>query len=145
MKEDILLPRGRDDWSDNSGTRVVVRSVGFVLAILVSVFAFTGVGAREVGADNVPYSPQLSQTPSPPDMTGTVATSSVGRVGERQSADRIVGVAKPMTRIQSRISSRLATRLQTRLDRNSNANVSTASALATADSDVRSAARVKSR
>lgn len=77
------------------------------------------------------------QTSSPlPVQTGRNASSSVGVVGQRQSAQAGVNAA-PMGRVNARIESRIQSRIANRLDRNYNPQSNSITSFTTAADQVR--------
>lgn len=72
------------------------------------------------------------------DQAGKVATSSVGSVGQRQTA--AAGI-KPTARLASRIESRISSRISTRLDRTYNAQVGAADRINAAQGQARTASQ----
>lgn len=77
------------------------------------------------------------QTSSPLSVqTGKNASSSVGVVGQRQSAQAGVNVA-PMGRVNARIESRIQSRIASRIDRNYNPQPNSTASFTTAADQVR--------
>ena len=71
-------------------------------------------------------------------QTGNVATSSVGKVGQRQTS--ATGI-KPTARLASRIENRIPSRISTRLDRNYNAQAGAADRINAAEGQARTASQ----
>lgn len=78
-------------------------------------------------------------------VAGDVATSSAGRVGQRQAREESVPGVAPMARIDSRIQNRIQSRLRTRIDREYNPSANAVSPFETAADRVRSSGRARRR
>jgi hypothetical protein len=80
--------------------------------------------------------PQQQDLSPLPVQTGRNASSSVGVVGQRQSAQAGVNVA-PMGRVNVRIESRIQSRIASRIDRNYNPQPNSTTSFTTAADQVR--------
>jgi hypothetical protein len=78
--------------------------------------------------------PAIAQTEAASSRT---ASSSVGRVGQRQTRDQVVPSAPPMARINNRLISRVQSRINSRIDRNYNRQASSTASIERAEREVR--------
>ena len=81
--------------------------------------------------------PQLGQQVE----AGRVGVSAVGRAGERQTREQIMGVTQPLGRINSRINSRLTLRVRNRIDRNYAPDISAASTFQAVNEEMKISSR----
>jgi hypothetical protein len=66
---------------------------------------------------------------------GRVASSSAGRVGQRQTREQAAPFASPMARLNSRIANRVQSRIRNRVDRNYGPQVDTVAAIESAQNE----------
>jgi hypothetical protein len=78
----------------------------------------TGQATASAAEDLMVNEPQQPQTDAL--MAGHIATSTVGEVGQRQTADTTAIGIRPGARIENRIQNRVQTRVQNRIDKNYN-------------------------
>lgn len=88
----------------------------------------TGQTTAPYPEDAIENAPQQVQTETP--AAGHLATSAVGELGQRQTAD-MIGI-KPGGRIASRIQNRVQTRIQNRIDKNYTPTIDTTDTFAAA-------------
>ncbi len=106
-----------------------------------------GSAQRASGADGQDAQPVVvvpsQSTPSPllERQRGTVAGSTVGEAGRRQTRDQEIGGIKPLGRINSRIANRVQSRLRTRIDRNYDPQANAASPFEAASDQARTVTR----
>jgi hypothetical protein len=79
----------------------------------------------------------LPATAQQGEVSGTVASSSVGRVGQRQGRDQAATTATPLARLSNRIDNRINSRINNRLDRNYTPQRDTTAAITRAQRSVR--------
>lgn len=91
-----------------------------------------------------PLPPYQSSPAVPETRQGSVASSTVGEAGRRQTRDQEIGGIKPMVRINNRIANRIQSRLRTRIDRNYDPQAN-ASPFEVAGEEVRTPGRSRNR
>ena len=80
---------------------------------------------------------QTAPVPLDTNSAGRVAASSVGQVGQRQSAEQV----QPMARIGNRVQNRIQSRIRNRIDRNYDPQANAAAPFAIAEDQARTAGR----